>query len=626
MKRVKIISLIASLVVVATACNDLLEQMPSNSISGGNMWKTEAQVDQGVLGVYNALKQSMTGSITSTGNMGMYGYDVLGMTGQSRYAVSMYDAGTNAGNAMFSFVWQWCFTGIHRANDAIAAIPNVDMPEAKRALLMAECKVLRAYFYMRFNELYGRGIGVPIYKEPVSPTELNRGQSSEAEVWALVISDLTDAINTSQLPDNNIEGSGRATKGAAYAMRGRVQMLMGKWADAAADFAKVAQCGYGLYVTGTQPYKDLFTVAQEACREMIFRVEYIEEPSGYGARNQLLMGANQQGARDDKNSWTNMQSTPAAADLYEVIVDEDTVRPFVWSEAITQWGNYAANPEDRKVFFLRDKKVGGAEIHPTITAVVDAQVPDASRALYMEEGNEARIKAAYENRDPRLAYNLVTPFADFLGIDNTGTAEVLYTLRYPSTGAYYAGSAADERLLNPALPETYNTTGTANNPNALYYIYRKFVGEGLEYARKENNPIDEPVIRYADVLLMWAEALVEDNKLSEAMAKVKEVRDRAGVPTMASSFADQATARNYVRDERRREFLGEGVNFFDEMRWKTLKQTKFDLVGGAKTVWGGPVSGLSTHVWPGDHLYVWPVPRAEVQKNANLTRTPGWTY
>ena len=97
---------------------------------------------------------------------------------------------------------------------------------------------------------------------------------------------------------------------------------------------------------------------------------------------------------------------------------------------------------------------------------------------------------------------------------------------------------------------------------------------GLEYLRREQNPVDEPIIRYADVLLMWAEALVEKNDLAGAMAKVKEVRDRAGIPTMASSFSDQTTARNYVRDERRREFVNEGINFFDEMRWRTLKENK----------------------------------------------------
>jgi hypothetical protein len=136
--------------------------------------------------------------------------------------------------------------------------------------------------------------------------------------------------------------------------------------------------------------------------------------------------------------------------------------------------------------------------------------------------------------------------------------------------------------------------------------------------------VDEPIIRYADVVLLWAEALVEKNDLSGAMGKVKQVRDRAGVPTMASSFANQTIARNYVRDERRRELMGEGVNFLDEIRWRTLKETKFDKLY-PQLVWGGNAGGTS-YQWPGDYWYTWPVPRAEAEMNPNLQHTPGWTY
>ena len=153
-----------------------------------------------------------------------------------------------------------------------------------------------------------------------------------------------------------------------------------------------------------------------------------------------------------------------------------------------------------------------------------------------------------------------------------------------------------------------------------------FIGEGLEYLRREQNPVDEPIIRYADVLLMWAEALVEKNDLAGAMAKVKEVRDRAGIPTMASSFLDQTTARNYVSDERRREFVNEGINFFDEMRWRTLKETKFSEKV-AQHAWGGTEStGGTVYDWIGDQWYTWPVPKSETELNTNLTPTPGWEY
>jgi len=122
--------------------------------------------------------------------------------------------------------------------------------------------------------------------------------------------------------------------------------------------------------------------------------------------------------------------------------------------------------------------------------------------------------------------------------------------------------------------------------------------------------------------------LVERNgagDLQQAMEKVKMVRDRAGVPTMASSFASQAVARNYVRDERRRELMGEGVNFFDEMRWRTLRETKFSA-GHTHTMWGGTTLGNQLYNWAGDHFYTWPVPRAEREMNPNLNPTPGWVY
>jgi len=98
------------------------------------------------------------------------------------------------------------------------------------------------------------------------------------------------------------------------------------------------------------------------------------------------------------------------------------------------------------------------------------------------------------------------------------------------------------------------------------------------------------------------------------------------MPTMAASFSDQNTARNYVRDERRREIVGEGVNFFDEMRWNTLKDTKF-AQKFSQNAWGGTEStGGTTYEWIGNQWYTWPVPKAEIELNKNLTPTPGWSY
>jgi starch-binding outer membrane protein, SusD/RagB family len=630
MKRITYFIAIVCMLGSLPACNKILDTVPNDKISSGTMWTTESLVDQGVIGVYYSLQRPVqsAGLIGASLNIGYYGYEAFGMTGQGEYNLNnLYSSAVNPGNSYFSFQWRWCYDGIHRANDAIVHIPGAPMNTEKKNRLVAECKALRAFFYMHLNELYGRdGLGVPIYTAPIDPSEGNKAQSSEAEVWALIIQDLTDAINEPALPKNQINGEGRISKGAAYALRGRAYLLSKRYQEAAADFAKVGEMGFGLY----PDYKQLFKVAQERCQEMIMSVQYIEEPTGYGTAIQKYFGAFQQGSKDSRGCWTDLQITPALVNLYEVMVDGSTVKPFNWSDFLPQWDAVSAlGTPNRKVFFIRDQKVNGIDVHSTITSAINTELNKlntTAKVLYLQEGNEGRIKAAYTNRDPRLTYNVVTPYADFKGVNSNSSAEGMYTYRFPVTGKYYSDQVSAEPNLNKNLPATYYTSGNCNAQAEFKYISRKFIGEGLEYARREQNPVDEPIIRYADVLLMWAEALVELNDLSGAMAKVKQVRDRVGMPTMALSFSDQTKARNYVRDERRRELVGEGVNFFDEMRWKTLKETKFNEKV-AQHAWGGTEStGGTTYEWVGDYWYTWPVPKAEIELNHNLKPTPGWVY
>lgn len=619
MKKILNLLALAAVLGTSTACTDILDTAPYDKLSSGTMWTTEESVDQGVIGVYYSLQRPFHGDkfIGANAMIGYYGYDALGMAGQGEYGMqNLFTKSVNPSNGFFLKTWQWMYDGVHRANAAIAGIQNAPINDAKKARLVAECKVLRAFFYDRLNILFGNGgLGVPLYTEPVNPSECNKGQSTEQEVWAQVIQDLSDAIAEPNLPDNQIQGEGRVSKGAAYALRGKAYLLTKEYDKAIADFAKVGDCGYKLFPN----YRQLFKVANERCEEMILSVQYIEDPTGYGTGIQKYCAAFTQGAKDSRGCWGDLQVTPAVVNLYEE-VDGQTVKKFAWEDYLSDWKKVTdmeaaeGHTKYRKVFFIRDKYVNGQEIHPTVTKVIDtelAKLPKEVQAFYLPEGNEARLKAAYAHRDPRLAYNVVTPYANYLGVNSNSTAEEWYTFRWPVAGKYYADQASAEPNANPNLPDSYYASGFMNAQAEFKYIHRKFIGEGLEYQRREQNPVDEPIIRYADVLLMWAEALVEKGDLSGAMSKVKEVRDRVGIPTMASSFSDQTTARNYVRDERRREFVNEGV--FDEKV--------------AQHAWGGSEStGGTVYDWIGEQWYTWPVPKSEIELNPNLTRTPGWEY
>jgi len=135
------------------------------------------------------------------------------------------------------------------------------------------------------------------------------------------------------------------------------------------------------------------------------------------------------------------------------------------------------------------------------------------------------------------------------------------------------------------------------------------------------------LIRYADVLLLLAEALNEQGKTEEAITYINMVRQRAGAALLNSNQHTQVTGqdnlRKRIQNERRWEFVIEGINFFDELRWETWKESKFNngVNAGTKTA-----NGEIVHVnnWPGDYIYKWPLPAAECERNSNLTQNDGW--
>ena len=107
--------------------------------------------------------------------IGYYGYDAFGMTGQGEYGMqNLFTKSVNPSNGFFlKDMAMDDMAAVHRANAAIAGIENAPINEAKKARLIAECKVLRAFFYDRLNILFGNGgLGVPLYTEPVNPSRM----------------------------------------------------------------------------------------------------------------------------------------------------------------------------------------------------------------------------------------------------------------------------------------------------------------------------------------------------------------------------------------------------------------------------------------------------------------------
>ncbi|MEQ9286866.1 MAG: RagB/SusD family nutrient uptake outer membrane protein [Cyclobacteriaceae bacterium] len=120
------------------------------------------------------------------------------------------------------------------------------------------------------------------------------------------------------------------------------------------------------------------------------------------------------------------------------------------------------------------------------------------------------------------------------------------------------------------------------------------------------------MLRYADVLLMYAEAENEANGGSAAAHDaINEVRGRADMPDYVG--LDQASLRTAIRDERVRELAIEGHRWFDLKRWGILEERFSD----------GTFKSNSRGVWEAKHEYL-PIPRPDVESNPNLEQNPLW--
>lgn len=610
MKAIKYLAFVSSLIIGASACQpDLLNTSPYNAVGSTNMWTSENLATLAVNGVYNTFLQSsgeVENSVTGGNYLGLevYLFAALDPTVSARNnwssTLHLLNGNATPSNTEFSRAWKQHYEGISRANDVIDNVGNVPgMSQELSAQYMAEAKFLRAYFYYRLNCLYR---GVPLYLTTTSVSEFNKPRNTEAEVWEAIINDLTDVINEPNIPGRYVAGDpnyGRATKGAAYALRGKTYLWMNEYKLAEQDFREVLKMGYSLFEGG---YKELFKDANEQCPEMIFSIQCYEQ-DGYGNQMPFKYGSRV----TYPGGWNDFYGDTDFIDTYET----KEGKPFKWDDFIPGYSKMSAKA--RSVYFLRDGLNSGngnfgSGDYRSLKSKMEEYGADFSK--YLDQGNEARIRKVYEDRDPRLMQTYITPYSDYLGSPHTaGGAEFTYTLRWP--------------FIENDIEAPFDLR--TDTKKVFHYLVRKFVSEGTEHLDRGYSPIDVPLIRYADVLLSLAEALNEQNKTSEAITYVNEVRNRAGIALLNSNsytqVAGQEDMRNRIRREKRWELACEGTLYFDELRWGTWYDVKLYDGAGLKECWG---QNVVTWTVNGNHYTTWPIPATERQLNTALTQNDGW--
>ncbi len=215
----------------------------------------------------------------------------------------------------------------------------------------------------------------------------------------------------------------------------------------------------------------------------------------------------------------------------------------------------------------------------------------------------------FNNRDPRLAATIIYPGEVYLS--PTGT-QMYYDPIDAASSDYYSG----------------------NNSSRTGYLVKKFTSNLSDFDNIWNTGLNMILIRYAEILLNYAEA---ENELAgpnpTVYTAINEVRERAGMPDITLGLS-QDSLRQAIRNERRIEFAMEGLRWYDIQRWQIGPQVMPGPVYGTQLGTVNPSNGqtnftgnhvlVETRVFDPNKNYLWPIPQSEIDINKNLKQNLGY--
>lgn len=188
----------------------------------------------------------------------------------------------------------------------------------------------------------------------------------------------------------------------------------------------------------------------------------------------------------------------------------------------------------------------------------------------------------------------------------------------------------DRRMLEKGFYfKEYYLGGGTGAPITLnrFYIYKHFdvvangkaaIGDQPAIVGSGNSGLNYPLIRYADVLLIYAEAQNESGLNPDAYNALAAIRNRAGLTTQDMALYNQSTFREAVWAERWHELSYEGITWFDMLRLRKV----YDADSRKFVDFAGAV--INGALLDAKH-YLLPLPAADFRNNPNLKpNNPGW--
>jgi hypothetical protein len=218
MKKINI-ALVVVASVLLSSCGDILDKEPLNSRNESVFYKTEQDMFEAVISIYDAAQLTSAHQVTAD-ILSDDGYAGGSSRNDIPEQIQLDNHQILATNYIAEEIWDFNYTGIYRANIVLEKLPEIENADAATlARFEAEAKFFRAYFnwnLVRFFE------NIPLVTKTLSPSEYGLPQAPPSDVYSQIFTDIVESIDG--LP-TEMQADGRVTKWAAQALLARIWMF-----------------------------------------------------------------------------------------------------------------------------------------------------------------------------------------------------------------------------------------------------------------------------------------------------------------------------------------------------------------------------------------------------------------
>jgi starch-binding outer membrane protein, SusD/RagB family len=580
------------IIIAFCGCEKFLDRKPLDASTGSTFLSNQPEIEQGLNGVYASAFWVMPNNtpllfaIESTTDV------AIKRTGNAEDQVAMGDGGPFLiSNALTTTAWSQAYKLVQRANQQIAGMENGKAAVDAKTFgkLKAEALVLRAWAYLHLMTWYG---DVPFYTKPPAVNEvLNASRTPVATIVAELYKDVDEAVAAFDLAATPaVQAMGRVNKGVALGVKAKLALLIKDYrTTATATKTIIDGAQYGL----NPRYTDLFMLAGQqtnANREIMFNQTYPTD---------VL----------DPQNWLSVLTIPR-----QVGTSQSSHFP---SQALV------------------DKFEGKDGLRIDASTVYNIANPRINR--------DNRLKwTVYMNEDTMVHNTSKTPALPYVQPKERTIFNIYTNVRKKfnwNTGVYDNLASNIDWIGFLNSPWFAGATGSSGG---VGYVWRKYI-DSTQYSWETKTGYI--TLRYADILLMYAEAKTELNEIDATVTTaVNLVRTRAGQPNVVGTT--QALLRQVIRRERVVEFAGEGLRLFDLRRWNIYEKAVSGPVVGVSLNLADPAANP---VFDADEIpdytasvakrlktrnqtrnssnikyKLWPIPQFEIDVNPKLVQNPNW--